>query len=141
MAWLLCLSKTNTVADVTASSGQPRRRRANSPLRTARRIVGNQRILEANNVTCPITTTTTTTTTTTSLGLPVGDINVLVVTDIHGWIAGQHARHEPELNFDFGDLVSLYERIQACADRGNVNGVVGDWFLLFNGYVGVYVTS
>lgn len=78
----------------------------------------------AKDVSCPTTTTTTTT------GLPMGDINVLVVTDIHGWIAGQHARHEPELNVDFGDLVSLYERLQACASDGG-----GDWFLLFNGCV------
>ncbi|CAB9514171.1 5'-nucleotidase [Seminavis robusta] len=61
-----------------------------------------------------------------SLGLPLGDINLLVVTDIHGWIAGQHARHEPEMNLDFGALVSLYERLQECAPEE-------DFFLFFNG--------
>jgi hypothetical protein len=57
----------------------------------------------------------------------LGDINILVVTDIHGWIAGQHARHEPNLNVDFGDLLSLYQKLSSSCDND------GDWFLLFNG--------
>jgi Calcineurin-like phosphoesterase len=60
------------------------------------------------------------------LGLPLGDINLIVVTDIHGWIAGQHARHEGNINVDFGALLSLYQRLQECAPQQ-------DFFLLFNG--------
>jgi 2',3'-cyclic-nucleotide 2'-phosphodiesterase (5'-nucleotidase family) len=63
----------------------------------------------------------------TQLGLPRGDLQFLVVTDIHGWIAGQHARHEPEMDVDFGALLSFYERLQECAPDDT------DWFLLFNG--------
>lgn len=55
-----------------------------------------------------------------------------MVTDVHGWIAGQHARHEPQLNLDFGDLVSLYERLQECMIDLEEEKQ-GDWFLLFNG--------
>lgn len=50
----------------------------------------------------------------------------MVVTDIHGWIAGQHARHKPKVDVDFGHLVALYERLKECEDQR-------DWFLLFNG--------
>lgn len=63
------------------------------------------------------------------VGLPLGDINILVVTDIHGWIADQHERHEPQLDIDMGDVVSFYEQLQwptGCPQHG-------DWFFLCNG--------
>jgi 2',3'-cyclic-nucleotide 2'-phosphodiesterase (5'-nucleotidase family) len=63
-----------------------------------------------------------------------------VVTDIHGWIAGLHARHEPNLNVDFGDLVSLYQKLSTastCNDNDDNDDDddddSGDWFLVFNG--------
>ena len=66
-----------------------------------------------------------------TIGLPLGDINILVVTDIHGWIAGQHARHEPHLNVDMGDLISFYERLKECTAARSMKK--RDWFLMFNG--------
>jgi 2',3'-cyclic-nucleotide 2'-phosphodiesterase (5'-nucleotidase family) len=43
--------------------------------------------------------------------LPLGDINVVVVTDVHSWVAG-HGAHE-SLDADFGDVLSFYERLNS----------------------------
>lgn len=42
-------------------------------------------------------------------GLPLGDINVVIVTDVHSWVAG-HSRHEL-LDATYGDVVSFYRRL------------------------------
>ena len=54
----------------------------------------------------------------TPVALPFGDINLLVTTDVHSWIAGHsHRDHEPEqLDANFGTLVSFVERVKAAAD-------------------------
>jgi 2',3'-cyclic-nucleotide 2'-phosphodiesterase (5'-nucleotidase family) len=44
--------------------------------------------------------------------LPLGDINVVVVTDVHSWVAG-HARHGEPFDADYGDVVSFYRRLQS----------------------------
>lgn len=61
-----------------------------------------------------------------STSLPLNDINILVITDIHGWIGKQHFRHEPHMNIDIGYVTSFYEQISKCNNNG-------DWFFLFNG--------
>ena len=43
--------------------------------------------------------------------LPLGDINVLVLTDVHSWVGG-HGHLEPHLDADYGDVVSFYEHLQ-----------------------------
>jgi 2',3'-cyclic-nucleotide 2'-phosphodiesterase (5'-nucleotidase family) len=44
----------------------------------------------------------------------LNDVNIVVVTDVHSWVAG-HGRHEPYyLNADDGDLLSWYEHLQAA---------------------------
>jgi 2',3'-cyclic-nucleotide 2'-phosphodiesterase (5'-nucleotidase family) len=44
--------------------------------------------------------------------LPWNDINLLVVTDVHSWIAG-HGRHPSEhLNADYGDVLSFYQHLR-----------------------------
>eukprot|EP00980_Cylindrotheca_fusiformis_P005754 scaffold1194_cov127-Cylindrotheca_fusiformis.AAC.31 len=43
--------------------------------------------------------------------LPIGEINVVVLTDVHSWVAG-HGRQEPNLNADYGDVLSFYERLK-----------------------------
>ena len=43
--------------------------------------------------------------------LPFGEFNVLVVTDVHSWIAG-HERHESRMNVNYGNVLSLYETLQ-----------------------------
>eukprot|EP00980_Cylindrotheca_fusiformis_P005750 scaffold1194_cov127-Cylindrotheca_fusiformis.AAC.27 len=60
--------------------------------------------------------------------LPFGDINVLVVTDVHSHIGGH--KHESDRDADYGDVLSFYERLkQYCDDNGRdlwfVNN--GDW--------------
>lgn len=60
-----------------------------------------------------------------SLGvkLPMGDVNVVVITDDHSWVGG-HGIHE-SLDVDYGDVLSFYERL--------VNGTDKDVFLVHNG--------
>jgi 2',3'-cyclic-nucleotide 2'-phosphodiesterase (5'-nucleotidase family) len=47
----------------------------------------------------------------------LSDINVLIVTDTHSWVAG-HGTHESNMNADYGDVLSFYERLKAiCASQ------------------------
>ena len=62
-----------------------------------------------------------------STTLPLGDINVVVVTDDHSWVAG-HGRHEPALDADYGDVLSFYQGLRKAADR-----VGKDVFFVMNG--------
>lgn len=60
-----------------------------------------------------------------SLGanLPLGDVNIVVITDDHSWVGG-HGAHE-SLDVDYGDVLSFYERL--------VNATDEDVFLIHNG--------
>jgi len=63
------------------------------------------------------------------VALPLNDINVMIVTDVHSWIAGhEHPDHLPLLNASYGDVVSLFEHIQASADAAG-----RDLFFVQNG--------
>lgn len=44
--------------------------------------------------------------------LPFGDINVVVLTDVHSWVSGHSSTHEPHLNADYGHVLSFYKHIQ-----------------------------
>ena len=59
--------------------------------------------------------------------LPFGDINLLVVTDVHSWIGG-HKKNEPELDVDYGDVVSFHERLKEYCQETNK-----DYFFVMNG--------
>jgi 2',3'-cyclic-nucleotide 2'-phosphodiesterase (5'-nucleotidase family) len=55
---------------------------------------------------------TSETTTTTMASLPWNDVNLLIVTDVHSWIAG-HARHGQEhLDANYGHVLSFYQRLK-----------------------------
>ena len=54
---------------------------------------------------------TTTLRTVTASILPFNDINILVVTDVHSWVASR-VRHEPEYNADYGHVLSLYQLLK-----------------------------
>lgn len=56
------------------------------------------------------------------LNLPMGDINVVVITDDHSWVGG-HGAHE-SLDADYGDVLSFYERLASTTK---------DVFLTHNG--------
>mmetsp|Transcript_5758 Transcript_5758/g.12157 ORF Transcript_5758/g.12157 Transcript_5758/m.12157 type:complete len:801 (+) Transcript_5758:198-2600(+) len=43
--------------------------------------------------------------------LPFGDINIMVVSDVHSFVGGHP--HEPDRNADYGDLYSFHERLKA----------------------------
>jgi len=60
--------------------------------------------------------------------LPFGDINLLVVSDVHSHVGGHP--HEPDKDADYGDLLSFHERLRDhCAPGKNK----GDLWLLNNG--------
>jgi 2',3'-cyclic-nucleotide 2'-phosphodiesterase (5'-nucleotidase family) len=59
--------------------------------------------------------------------LPFGDVNILVVTDVHSWIAG-HARHEVNMDADYGDILSFYQHLKRHAET-----MGRDLFFVMNG--------
>lgn len=64
-----------------------------------------------------------------NVDLPFGDVNVLVVTDVHSWIGG-HGRKEPSLNADYGHVVSFYQRLKQHCISHNMDlwfVMNGDW--------------
>jgi 2',3'-cyclic-nucleotide 2'-phosphodiesterase (5'-nucleotidase family) len=52
--------------------------------------------------------------------LPWGDINVVVLTDVHSWVAG-HGAHE-SIDADYGDVLSFYERLNSSDTWFVMNG-------------------
>ncbi len=59
--------------------------------------------------------------------LPWGDINLLVLTDDHSWVAG-HGRKEPFLDANYGDVLSFYQNLKAHCDATDK-----DLFFVMNG--------
>jgi len=59
--------------------------------------------------------------------LPFGDINLLVVSDVHSFVGGHP--HEVEKNADYGDLLSFHDRLKEYTQQNNE----GDLWLLNNG--------
>jgi 2',3'-cyclic-nucleotide 2'-phosphodiesterase (5'-nucleotidase family) len=55
-----------------------------------------------------------TTTLASEVDLPFGDINVLVVTDVHSHIGGH--QHEKDKGADYGDILSFHERLKKHCD-------------------------
>lgn len=64
----------------------------------------------------------------TTLPLPLGDMNLMVLTDVHSWISG-HERHESSINADYGDVLSLYRRLKDEIRRKYRK----DFFMVMNG--------
>jgi len=61
--------------------------------------------------------------------LPVGQINVLILTDTHSWLAGhRHPDNDPALNADYGDVLSFYRLLQQ-----QLTAESRDLFLVNNG--------
>ncbi|KAL3910632.1 MAG: hypothetical protein SGILL_007616 [Bacillariaceae sp.] len=58
--------------------------------------------------------------------LPVGDINLVVVSDVHSFVGGHP--HEPDRNADYGDLYSFHEQLKPHCDH-----LKKDCWLLNNG--------
>lgn len=78
-------------------------------------------------------TSITTPTTPTPPSLPWGDINVLVLTDVHSWVGG-HDKYgkgkEPYLNVDYGKVLSFYQYLKQYCDETNKDFwfvMNGDW--------------
>ena len=61
--------------------------------------------------------------------LPWSEVNLLIVTDVHSWVAGHaHADHTPALDADYGAVLSLYERLASTAAKAG-----RDLFFVQNG--------
>lgn len=57
------------------------------------------------------------------------DINVLVLTDVHSWVGG-HGPNEPDLDINYGHVVSFYERLLDYCESKEKDlyfVVNGDW--------------
>ena len=55
--------------------------------------------------------------------LPWNDVNLLIVTDVHSWVAGHaHPDHTPLLDADYGHVLSLYEHLSAAAAASGRDG-------------------
>lgn len=52
--------------------------------------------------------------------LPFGDINVVVLTDVHSWLASRR-RHEPYMDADMGDVLSFWERLKEFCDSNDMD--------------------
>ena len=59
-------------------------------------------------------------TTVNDVDLPFGDINVLVLTDVHSWVGG-HRQNEPLHNADYGDVLSFYHRLKEHCRQRNMD--------------------
>ncbi|KAG7349600.1 calcineurin-like phosphoesterase [Nitzschia inconspicua] len=60
--------------------------------------------------------------------LPFGDINLVVLTDVHSWVGGHP--NEPSLDASYGDVVSFYQHIQTYCQETNQDVWLvqnGDW--------------
>lgn len=56
-----------------------------------------------------------------------------MLTDVHSWVQG-HGRHEPNLNADYGDILSFYQRLKSQIDSTKLNdGSTPDLYFVMNG--------
>lgn len=61
--------------------------------------------------------------------LPYGDINVVVLTDVHSWVGGHSPTHEPTLNADYGRVLSFYQHVQDALRERNLFFVMNGDFM------------
>jgi 2',3'-cyclic-nucleotide 2'-phosphodiesterase (5'-nucleotidase family) len=60
--------------------------------------------------------------------LPLGDIQVLVLTDTHSWVGGHGDKEGPGMDADYGDVLSFYRQLQQQLAGRNLFFVMnGDW--------------
>lgn len=65
--------------------------------------------------------------------LPIQPINFLILTDVHSWVQG-HGRHEPDLNADYGDVLSFYQRLKNQIESTKLSdGSTPDFYFVMNG--------
>jgi len=50
------------------------------------------------------------------VSLNIQSINIVILTDVHSWVQG-HGRHEPNLNADYGNILSFYQRLQQQVEQ------------------------
>ena len=91
----------------------------------------------------------TPTTSSLSRNIPWGAINIVVVTDVHSWIGGNHkddprhwpydANRLPNQDADYGDVLSFYQRLENLVEDHNANANANnnnnkrDLFFVMNG--------
>lgn len=60
--------------------------------------------------------------------LPFGDVNVVILTDVHSWVAGHGPKES--LDADYGDVLSFFQRLRMHCDSNGMDlffVVNGDW--------------
>ena len=63
------------------------------------------------------------------IDLPWNDINIVILTDVHSWVAG-HSYHESNTsNADYGDILSFYKHLQLYCEKQETR----DLFFVMNG--------
>lgn len=69
--------------------------------------------------------------------LPFGDINLVVLTDVHSWVAGHRGNGPDNLDVSYGDVVSFFEQLKDYCyntdDSTAKNECDGDLWLVQNG--------
>ena len=66
--------------------------------------------------------------------LPFGDINLVVLTDVHSWVNGHGTNEGPDnLDVGYGDVVSFFERLKEDCYGGSDDTECGDLWLVQNG--------
>jgi len=59
--------------------------------------------------------------------LPIQDVNILILTDVHSWVNG-HSLREPALDIDYGDILSFYQQL-----KQQLSNEEKDLWLVMNG--------
>lgn len=63
--------------------------------------------------------------------LPLGDINVVVVSDVHSWVGGH--KNQDENSATYGDVISFVEHLKAYVASADSDGAAGDVWFVMNG--------
>lgn len=63
-----------------------------------------------------------------NVNLPFGDVNVVVLTDVHSWVGG-HGAHEPGLDANYGNILSFYERLKELEPNRDIFFVMNGDFM------------
>ena len=68
--------------------------------------------------------------------IPFGDINLVVLTDVHSWVGGHRGNGPDNLDASYGDVVSFFEQLKDYCYNNNAtteNKCDGDLWLVQNG--------
>ena len=65
--------------------------------------------------------------------LPLGDINILVVTDTHSWCGGQKKLYGEDVAANYGDVLSFVQRLKQYIDESDEEREI--WFVMNGDFI------